>query len=125
MRVRWSAVLIGLLIDILLTTAVQFFARPDFFPVPDLTNQADVVILLGSAFAIGIGGYVSGRIAHQDGVINGLMVGILDVLVTVVQVGAMSRPIVYMEVLGCALAALGGYLSQFPSVAATPSGKRE
>lgn len=114
MTVRWRAVLLGLLVDYLLTTVIQAFARPTFLPMPDLTNQGDLIILLGSAVAIGIGGYVSGRIANADRVLNGIMVGVLDVLLTALSVGAMSRPVVYLEALGCGLAALGGFLSQFP-----------
>lgn len=111
MTIRWSAVLIGFLVDFLLSTLIQLFARPDFYPTPSLSNRGDLVILLLSALSIGVGGYVAGRLGREHRAAHGALVGAVDILFSTLLGAAMSRPIVLMEGLGLLLAGLGGVLS--------------
>lgn len=115
MTIRWSAVLIGFFIDLLLSTVIQSLARPEFYPTPSLSNSGDLVILLLSALSIGVGGYVAGRLGREHRATHGALVGAVDILFSTLLGAAMSRPIVLMEGLGLLLAWLGGALSKVGS----------
>lgn len=121
MNVRWSAVLLGWLVDFCLSLLVQFFAGSTFITLsqqPDLTRTADLVLLGLLLLSTGVGGYVAGRLARESQVLNGLMVGIIGILISAFLNGnsGMPRIFVFSQLLACMLGALGGYLSQFPRV---------
>ena len=118
MNIRWNAVLIGFLLDLMLSALISAYAGPDFAKAIDITQPHDLIILALSALVIGIGGYTAGRIAGEDRAMNGFMVGTVDVLFTTFQGGVLARPLLVTEAIAWALAALGGYLSRFPAAPA-------
>jgi len=127
MEVRWSAVLLGLLVDFLLTILIQgsttwldlttFLSSPDLSP--DLNRPPDLILFVLFLLATGVGGYVAGRLAHRSHTLNGFMVGIVGIIVgTFLSFGAPPpAPLVIVgQMVGCGLAALGGFLSTFSVV---------
>jgi hypothetical protein len=114
MNVRWMAVLTGFLVDILISSVLSLFARPEFMTSPDLTRPGDLILLGLLTLSTGIGGYVAGRIAQTDRPLNGLLVAIVGILVGQL-ISSPPRPFVIASVVACLLAALGGYLSRYPA----------
>jgi hypothetical protein len=114
MNVRWSAVLTGFLVDFLISISLAPFISPDIYTSPDLT-QPGIVFLLGLPVVLTtISGYVAGRMAKTSRVLNGLLVQVVGILINQLS-GPIPRVAVVTYVAGCVFAALGGYLSRYPS----------
>ncbi len=132
MEVRWSAVLLGLLVDSLLTILIQgsavwldlrtFLRSPDLSAPPDLTWPPDLILFVLFLLATGIGGYVAGRLAHHAHTLNGLMVGVVGIILgALLSFGAPNPAPLFLlgQIVGCGLAAFGGFLSTFSVVHST------
>jgi len=119
MNIRWMAVLTGFLVDIVLTFFVFMFTPPTASAGPDLTNTTDLIPILLGTIAIGVGGYVAGRMAQTQRPLHGFLVGVVGILVIQLQLLAggptLTRTDVIALALGCLAGALGGLLSRFPS----------
>lgn len=114
MNVRWIAVLTGFVVDIAISALLSLAASPQFFASPDLTRPGDLLLISLLALSTGIGGFVAGRMAGGSRALNGLLVAIVGILLN--QLGPpMPRVFVISSALACGLAALGGYLSRFPT----------
>lgn len=126
MEVRWSAVLSGLLVDLLLSIFIRgiaswlalttFLNTPDGIQPPDLTHTPDLILFGLLLLATGIGGYIAGRLARRSHVLNGFMVGVVGIVVTaLLNIGAPAPDhlFIFGQIAGCGLGALGGYLSRF------------
>jgi hypothetical protein len=123
MNVRWMAVLTGYIVDFVVSQLLLFFASPEFFTSPDLTRTGDLILMCLLTFSTGVGGYIAGRMAGSSRALNGLMVAIIGILVG--QLGPPPpRIIVIATVVACGLAALGGYLSRYPTEQASRSSRR-
>jgi len=127
MDVRWSAVLLGLVVDVLLTILIQssvtwldlttFLSSSDLSP--DLNRPPDLILFGLFLLATGIGGYVAGRLAHRSHTLNGFMVGVIGIIVgAFLSFGAPAPAPLFIvgQIVGCGLAALGGFLSTFSVV---------
>lgn len=113
MNVRWTAVLTGFLVDCLISLLLISLASPQFSEAPDLSQSGDVALLCLLTLSTGVGGYVAGRMAGQDRPLNGLLVGIVGILLN--QLGPpLPRVFVLASAAGCLVAALGGFLSRYP-----------
>lgn len=117
MNVRWTGVVVGFLVDTMLSFILLVLAnRPDFARMLDLAQTSDVILLALLTISTGVGGYVAGRMAHADRTLNGFLVGIVGVLVGQMQNSAsFPRPIVVASAVACVLAGLGGFLSRYPA----------
>lgn len=114
MNIRWMAVLTGFVVDIALSTVVGFFTSADFSTSPDPTRPGDMLFLALLTLSTGIGGYVAGRMARDDRVINGLLVAIVGILIN--QLGPpLPKVFVIASAIACGVAALGGFLSRYPA----------
>lgn len=118
MNIRWTAVLTGFLVDILLTFTVSLFVPPTVSAGPDPTQASDLLLIVLGIMATGVGGYVAGRMAQTQRPLHGFLVGIVGILAIQLQLLAggptLSRTDVIALALGCLLGALGGLLSRFP-----------
>jgi hypothetical protein len=114
MNVRWSAVMTGFLVDFFISILLAPFISEDIYTSPDLT-QPRVLFLLGLPVVLTtISGYVAGRMAKTSRALNGLMVQIVIILFSLLG-GPIPRVAVVTYVVACGFAALGGYLSRYPS----------
>ena len=114
MNVRWSAVVTGFLVDFLISILLAPFISPDIYISPDL-SQPGVLFLLGLPVVLTtISGYVAGRMARTSRALNGLLVQVVSILIGQLG-GPMPRVAVITYAAACAFAALGGYLSRYPS----------
>lgn len=114
MNVRWMAVFTGFLVDWFLSLLMLLFAPQAYLNGPDLSRPGDILMIALLTLSTGIGGYVAGRMARVDRVLNGFLVAIVGILVN--QLGAtLPRVLILASVVACGLAALGGYLSRFPA----------
>src|SRR5262245_1331777 len=126
MKVAWKAVFIGYCVDYFLSLLLSLFVPESFAQMPDMSRLDDLLLVGLFTFTTGIGGYVAGRIAGVDRVINGLLVGVVGILVAQllrILVGAedaIPHVFVISNAVGCLLAALGGYLSRFPARSLRP-----
>jgi hypothetical protein len=114
MNVRWMAVFTGYLVDFFISLLIISFAGETFAAAPDLTQASHVIIIALLTLSTGIGGYVAGRMARTDRVMNGFLVAIVGILLNQLG-GSLPRVLVLASVVACGLAALGGYLSRFPT----------
>jgi putative membrane protein (TIGR04086 family) len=118
MNIRWTAVLTGFLVYILLTFTISLFTPPTVSAGPDPTQTSDLILIVLGIIATGIGGYVAGRMAQAQRPLHGFLVGIVGILAIQLQLLAggptLSRTDVISLALGCLLGALGGLLSRFP-----------
>jgi len=113
MNVRWTAVLTGLLADYLISFFLGALATPEFFGSPDPSRLSDLMLLALLVLSSGIGGYIAGRMAQADRTLNGLLVGVIGILLN--QLGPpMPRVFVIASAVACVCAALGGFLSRYP-----------
>jgi putative membrane protein (TIGR04086 family) len=113
MNVRWTAVLAGFLADYLISFFLSALATPEFLGSPDPARPGDLLLLVLLVLSTGIGGYIAGRIAQTDRTLNGLLVGVVGILLN--QLGApLPRVFVIASAVACAVAALGGFLSRYP-----------
>jgi putative membrane protein (TIGR04086 family) len=122
MNVRWGAVLAGVAVDLTLTLLLQgvallLGAQPsdDIF---SFQRTTDIVLIALGLLATCAGGFVAGAVARDAGLLNGLMVGVVDILIFAVQridpVGTTgARFSVLFQLVGCLAGALGGYLSRY------------
>lgn len=120
MDIRWSAVLIGWLLDFSLSLLIQFIVSgigievTAFFESPDLTRPSDLSLLTLLLLATGVGGYIAGRLARRSYTLNGFMVGIVGIIIAAfLSYGTPAPPRFFIvgQIAGCSLAALGGYVS--------------
>jgi putative membrane protein (TIGR04086 family) len=123
MHIRWNAVFTGFLVEFVFSLLVLSFARPEYATSPDLTSSDGVIVAL-ILVCVGAGGYIAGRMAKQDRVLNGLMVGVIDTLFSTL-FGSLPRILVIATALGWITAALGGYLSRFPKTSEPPDSSTE
>ena len=123
MNVRWMAVLTGFVVDIAISALLSLFATPQFFAAPDPTRPGDLLMIALLTISTGIGGFVAGRMAGSSRAINGLLVAVVGILIN--QLGPpLPRVLVISSVIACGLAALGGYLSRFPTQQPSRSSRR-
>lgn len=118
MNVRWKAVLTGVAADLLISSLVFLIADPyskvatALATAPDLANPQHLFLIGIGLFITGIGGYVAGRMAQTAPALNGLMVGVVDILIS--QFGPIPpRTLVIASAIGCLASALGGLVSRF------------
>ncbi len=114
MNVRWSAVMTGFLVDFLIGILLAPFISQDIFTSPDLTQPRVLFLLSLPVVLTTISGYVAGRMAKTSRVLNGLMVQIVIILFSQLG-GPIPRVAIVTYVAACIFAALGGYLSRYPS----------
>lgn len=117
MNVRWTAVLTGFAADLLISALVlSLFPPPDstFATAPDLGDTRQLALIVLGILSTALGGYVAGRMAQTDRWLNGLLVGVVGVLLGQVE-GPLPRVLVVASAIGCLAAALGGALSRYPS----------
>jgi putative membrane protein (TIGR04086 family) len=125
MNVRWTAVLTGFLVDFLISSLISLTLRSETFSTaPDFTNPQHIVLIILLTLSTGIGGYVAGRIAGIDRVLNGFLVSIVGILVGQLGGVALPQPLVLASAAACLVAALGGYLSRFPRQPSGPPSLR-
>lgn len=114
MNVRWTAVLTGFVVDVFISLLLSPFVSEDIFTSPDLTRPGDVILLALPIVLTIVSGYVAGRMAKSDRVLNGFLVQIVSIVFSSF-IGPMTRIQVIVYIISCAFAALGGYLSRFPA----------
>jgi len=114
MNVRWTAVLTGFVVDVFISLLLSPFVSQDLYTSPDLARAGDVILLAIPIVLTVVSGYVAGRMAKTDRVLNGFLVQIVSIVFGSL-VGPMTRTQVVVYVISCFFAALGGYLSRFPA----------
>jgi putative membrane protein (TIGR04086 family) len=113
MNVRWTAVLTGFLADYLISFFLSALATPEFLGSPDPTRLGDLLLLGLLVLSTGIGGYIAGRIAQTNRTLNGLLVGVVGILLNQLA-PPLPRAFVIASAVACGFAALGGFLSRYP-----------
>jgi len=119
MSIRWSAIAIGFAADFLLSVMLGGFFNADDIAYATLGSPVAPALLLVNALVLLASGYVAGRVARQDGPMHGVVLGALDVLLSValglLPGGLMTKLLAISSLVGWLAAALGGYLSRFPA----------
>ena len=113
MNVRWMAVLTGFVVDYLISLLVSILAPPEFLVAPDLSRPNDLILICLLLLSTGIGGYVAGRMARTNRVLNGFLVAVVGILLGQLG-GPAPRVFVVASAISCLVAALGGFLSRYP-----------
>lgn len=126
MNVRWVAVIIGFVVDVLVTLVLTALVYPSVADTwtPDLSNPRDIAVIVIGILSTGVGGYVAGRVATSSRTMNGLLVAIVRILFGQLSSTPLPKVLVLASVVGCGAAALGGYLSRFPAQHVVPPGPR-
>jgi putative membrane protein (TIGR04086 family) len=114
MNVRWTAVLTGFLVDVLISILLSPFISEELITSPDLSRPGDLFLLALPVVLTTVSGYVAGRMAKTSRVLNGFLVQIVSILFSVL-LGPLPHTQIISFVVACLFAALGGYLSRFPS----------
>jgi hypothetical protein len=114
MNVRWLAVLTGFLVDFFISILLAPFISPDIYTSPDLSQPGILILLSLPVILTTISGYVAGRMAKTSRVLNGLLVQVVSILFSQLG-GPIPRVAVITYAAACVFAALGGYLSRYPS----------
>jgi hypothetical protein len=123
MKIRWMAVLTGVLADVLIGSVLSLFTPQDIYTSPALSRPGDVVLLGLPVVLTAVSGYVAGRMAKTNRALHGLLVQVVIILVS--QLGPPPpRVVVISYALACGFAALGGYLSRFPGERDAPAPDR-
>lgn len=122
MNVRWLAVVAGWLADASLSSLIRVLAlwigASTFFRSPDLSQFSNLLLLVLLLLAALTGGYVAGAIAGVSPIVNGVMVGVLGIISGFfLNLGhdSVAPLLLFEQVAGCGLAALGGFISSFHS----------
>ncbi len=121
MNVRWTGVMTGFIIDYLISTLLVAFTTVDFLLEPDLTRPSHLILLSLLVLSTGVGGYVAGRMAQADRTINGLLVAIVGILLGQLLGPPLPQVFIVASAISCLTAALGGFLSRYPSPHRSPS----
>jgi putative membrane protein (TIGR04086 family) len=125
MNVRWTAVLTGFVVAFLLSQLLLAFSTADFIARPDIARSEDLVMIALLILSAGIGGYIAGRMAGVDRMLNGLLVGVVGILFTQIAGSAsMPRVLVIASAVACLASALGGMLSRYPPLRRSRSPNR-
>lgn len=118
MDVRWSAVFFGWLVDFSLSLILQLglslLGFTAFFAAPALANPLHLLLLAIFVLFTGVGGFIAGRLGGSSFALHGLLVGVTAILASMVLnpgIVAEPRAFVVGRAVGCAVAALGGYLA--------------
>jgi putative membrane protein (TIGR04086 family) len=120
MKIRWMAVLTGVLVDVLIGSLLSLFTSQDIYTSPVLSRPGDVVLLGLPVILTAVSGYVAGRIAKTSRAVHGLLVQVVIILIS--QLGPPPpRALIVSYALACGFAALGGYLSRFPGERGAPA----
>ncbi len=121
MNVRWSAVFWGFFVDYILSFLVQLIALAlQIIPLEgslNLSRPTDLILMGILLLATGVGGFVAGHRAGESRIINGFMVGVVGILygalLSLFDDASVERYIIFTQIIGCGMGALGGYLSTF------------
>ena len=113
------AVVTGFVVDVLLSSLLGLLSGPtvdSLSQAPDLRRLDHAILLALSLLSTVLGGYVAGRIATQQQVLHGLLVGVIGVLLT--QLPALGGPalphlLILASAAGCLAGALGGLVSRY------------
>ncbi len=93
-RIRWLAVILGYLVDAVLSTFIRWGAAQ--FD-PRLMNEISFHSITGAVAAIllvvstGVGGWLAGRLARQEYVLHGALVGGIGIILLLIQ-GVFETP---------------------------------
>jgi hypothetical protein len=124
MNVRWTAVLTGFVVDVLIGTLLALLIGQEVFVSPDLTRPGDVMLFSLPIVLTTISGYVAGRMAKTSRVLNGFLVQVIGILFS-----QLGPPLPRIQVISFAIAslfaALGGYLSRYPAEQTSHSSRRQ
>lgn len=116
MNIRWGAVATGVAVDWLIGSLLTLLAL--LIVGGDQLLVSDPLWLGLSVVLTTVSGYVAGRLGQTDRAMHGLLVQVVNILIA--QLGAAQpRQVVLAFLAACAFAALGGYLSRFPSARST------
>ncbi len=78
MTINWFGVLLGYVVDSLVTTLMLMLMPGDvatsYVAGPQLSRPEHLLLFIGSAVSTGIGSYVAGRIGKADGAVHGALV---------------------------------------------------
>ena len=109
MNIRWMAVLAGVTVDMLISLLLSLLA-----PAGDPALNGDYRLLVASVVLTTVSGYVAGRMATEHRTMHGLLVQVVNILLN--QFGPpLPRAYVLAFAAACGFAALGGFLSRFPT----------
>ena len=115
---NWLAVAFGWLVDFSLKLLVQLVVfwsgATAFYQQPDRSEPLHLVFLAVLLFATGLGGFVAARLAEEAFWLNGLLVGLFAILASAVanpRLLPVPHVFLYTQLIGCALAVLGGILA--------------
>ncbi|GAB4214141.1 MAG: TIGR04086 family membrane protein [Roseiflexaceae bacterium] len=120
MNIRWGAVAAGVLVDMLISTVLSLLAALTIGGGSDQVALTDPVWLGVSVVLTTVSGYVAGRMGKTDRTMHGLLVQVVNILLAQLG-GPLPRQIVLAYLAACVFAALGGFLSRFPSVRSAAS----
>lgn len=121
MKVRWTGVMTGFIVDYLISSLLVAFTTVDFLIAPDLSRPGHLILLCLLILSTGVGGYVAGRMAQADRTINGLLVAIVGILIGQLLGPPLPKVFIVASAISCLTAALGGFLSRYPSPRQSPS----
>jgi hypothetical protein len=119
-RIKWSAVFIGLLVDIggtmflgiLLVIAQNAAGVTILDPVSQDSGHLLTQFIFGLAFTV-FGGFVAGLVAQRDFVLHGAAVGAVSIVMSVISVATGSNNPPWFEVAAVASVIPGGALGGF------------
>ncbi len=121
-RINWVAVLAGWILDFVLSLIISGVALafdPSLEEASFFASASGIVTGLLLALATGIGGWLAGRIAKEERVLHGVLVGGLGIfLLLLVSLTDTPPPLdsILLQLLATALGGLGGYLSRWTPV---------
>lgn len=118
MNVHWSAVFVGWLVDFSLSLIIELIlvgiGANSYFTDPRITDPLHLILLVVFLAFTGVGGFVAARIARDNYLLNGFMVGITGILINTLLGGGVApvpRVFVFGQAIGCGIGALGGWLA--------------
>lgn len=122
MTINWFGVLLGYVVDSLVTTLMLMLMPGDvatsYVAGPQLSRPEHLLLFIGSAVSTGIGSYVAGRIGKADGAVHGALVWAVGIVMLQLELLGSGDGLPKVMVLAGALALLlgvaGGWLSRFP-----------
>lgn len=118
MDIRWSAVLVGFLTDYAITAIIILLTNPseEFRNAPNIALPEHLILIVLLTISTGVGGYISARLARSNHAMQGLLVGVIGILMGQLNVlgGAPNpaRSFIVASVIGCLLGAMGGLIAK-------------
>jgi putative membrane protein (TIGR04086 family) len=117
-RIKWIAVVVGFLLDTLISTLIFGIAaqiEPDLSTTITLTTTVGLITACLLVLSTGIGGWLAARLARTEFVLHGVLVGGLGIFSMLLEalIGGQAQPLnaILLQCVACGVGGIGGWLS--------------